>query len=215
MSENKTGNKSVFDTLNAIDLSDKIKEKNGFSYLPWAVAWSEVKKRYPEANYYIDKQIMDEYGNTRYWHDDGKSGWVDVTVEINGIVHSVNLSIMDNRNQALPAEKITSVDANKSLMRCLVKACALHGLSVHIFFGEDLPEEVSKLNDLQDELSELAKKKCGLSDKAKDKVINLCKAAEKETNPDMDDDSITGKISNINDTAILETLKKNLLAVRK
>ena len=69
--------------------------------------------------------------------------------------------------------------------------------------------------DLQEEVTELAKKKSGLSDKAKEKSIELCKEAEKEANPDLDDELITGKISNINDVAILENLKKKLLAVRK
>ena len=37
-------NKSVFDILNAVDVSTKIKAKNGLSYLSWASAWAEVKK---------------------------------------------------------------------------------------------------------------------------------------------------------------------------
>lgn len=208
-------NDSVFANLNNVDVSDKVKEKNSLSYIPWSSCWAEVKKRYPDATYDIHPQIMDEFGNTRFWHDDGKTGWVEVSVTIEGLTHTEILAIMDFKNKAIPAEDITSVDANKSEKRCLVKACAMHGISLYIYEGEDLPEDAAKLIDLQEEVTELAKKKSGLSDKAKEKSIELCKEAEKEANPDLDDELITGKISNINDVTILENLKKKLLTVRK
>lgn len=207
-------NKNVFATLNAVDVSEKIKEKKDLKYLSWASAWAEVKKRYPDATYKVYKQT-DESGNSRYWHDDGRTGWVEVGVTINGLEHIMTLAIMDFRNNAIPADNITSVDANKSMMRCLVKACAMHGLALYIYEGEDLPENTSKIIDLQDEVAELAKKKSALSEKAKVKAIELCKVAEKSVNPDMEDEFITGKISNINDADVLEKLKKQLLAVRK
>lgn len=206
--------KNIFETLNNIDVSNKVKEKGGLTYLSWSSAWAEVKKKYPEATYRIIPQI-DESGNTRFWHDDGKTGWVEVCVTIEDISHTEVLAIMDFKNKSIPAENITSVDANKSLKRCLVKALAMHGLGLYIYEGEDLPEEASKLLDLQNEVAELAKKKSSLSDKAKDESITCCKEAEKEANPDVDDELITGKIVNINDVTILENLKKRLLKVRK
>ena len=42
-----------------------------------------------------------------------------------------------------------------------------------------------------------------LSDKAKEKVAELCKAAEKKANPNLDDESITGRYNNINDIYIV------------
>ena len=207
--------KNIFESLNNVDLTEKVKSKNNLTYLPWSSAWSEVKRRYPDANFRIIPQVIDEGGNTRPWHDDGKTGWVEVGVTIDGQEIIETLAIMDFKNKSIPAADITSVDANKSMKRCLVKACAMHGLGLYIYEGEDLPEDAAKLIDLQEEVTELAKKKSGLSDKAKDKSIELCKEAEKEANPDLDDELITGKISNINDVAILENLKKKLLAVRK
>lgn len=207
--------KSIFENLNAIDVRGKIKDKNGLSYLSWASAWAEVKKQYPDANYTIHRQIMDELGNTRFWHDDGKSGWVEVSVNIDGAEITEVLAIMDFRNKAIPAESITSVDANKSLKRCLVKCCALHGLGLFIFEGEDLPESLSKIETLKVEVDELVHKKVKQSDKAKQAVAELCKKAEKEANPDLEDSLITGNYNNINDNDILEKLKKNLMAVRK
>lgn len=213
MEEKKKEN--IFNTLNEINVGNKTKEKNNLTYLPWAAAWEAVKRIYPDATFKIHQQIIDEFGNKRFWCDDGKSGWVEVSVTIEDITHTEILPIMDYRNQAISADKITSTDANKSFKRCLVKCLALHGLATYVFLGEDLPENESKLIDLQNEVTELAKKKSGLSDKAKAKSIELCKEAEKEANPDLDDELITGKISNINEAAILENLKMRLLAVRK
>ena len=122
---------------------------------------------------------------------------------------------MDFKNKSITADQITSVDANKSIKRCLVKACAMHGLGLYIYEGEELPEEASKTLELQDEIKELISKKCALSDKAKSKVADLCKAAEKEADPTLDDDAITGNPKNIEDVDILTNLKKQLLAVRK
>ena len=207
--------KDIFNTLNSVDVSGKVKEKNGLTYLSWSSAWAEVKKKFPDATYVIVPQVMDEGGNKRFWHDDGRTGWVEVSVTIGGITHTEILAIMDFKNKSIAADQITSVDANKSLKRCLVKACAMHGLGLYIYEGEDLPEEVSKVLDLQNEVTELAKKKCNLSDKAKEQAINYCKEAEKEANPEVDDDLITGKVANINDATILENLRKRLLTVRK
>jgi len=207
--------KSVFETLYAIDASSKIKKKQGLSYISWASAWAEVKKIYPDADYTVYPQIMDDYGNTRFWHDDGKSGWVDVGVTIEGKEERVTLAIMDLRNNAIPADEITSTQANKAQMRCLVKALALHGFSMHIFEGEDLPEETSRVNELHEKVATLAKKKAALSEKAKDKVADFCKAAEKAAFPDMDESLITGNYKNIEDAEILATLEKQLMTIRK
>ena len=207
--------KYIFDTLSVIDLSDKIKEKNGLKYLPWAAAWSTILEYFPDATYETNEQTMDDYGNTRFWHEDGKTGWVVVTVTILGIPRKCRLAVMDFKNAAIPAESITSVAANKTWQRCFVKACAMHGLSIHLYLGEDLPEAVTKLETLKAEVKELAKKRAGLSEKAQKQVAELCKKAEKQANPELDEELIRGDYTNIDDVDILEVLKKNLMAVRK
>jgi len=208
-------NKSVFETLNAIDVSDKIKSKNGLTYLSWADAWAEIKKQYPDANYKIYRQIIDQDGNTRFWHDDGRTGWVEVGVTIEEQEIIEVLAIMNLKNQSIPADQITSVDANKSLKRCLVKACALHGLGLYIYQNEDLPEDVSKSMELKEKIKTLVDKKVTISDKAKAKVAELCKAAERQANPELDEDLISGNYKNIDDVDILTNLEKQLLAIRK
>lgn len=217
MAEKPTTNPAdeVFGTLYALDVTDKIKEKNGLQYLPWSAAWAEVKKLYPGATFTIYKQKMDELGNTRFWHDDGHTGWVEVGVTIHGLEVIENLAIMDFKNKSIPADQITSVDANKSMKRCLVKALAEHGLALHVYLGEDLPEDVRQTNDLQTELLALINKKASLSDKAKEKVAELCKAAEAEANPHFEANEITGDPRNIDSIEILEKLKRQLLTVRK
>ena len=206
--------RSVFVILNDINVDDKTKEKGKLTYLPWAAAWAEVKKLYPDAQFKVHPQIMDEFGNTRFWHDDGRTGWVEVSVTINELTHTETLAIMDFKNEAIAAGKITSTDANKAMKRCLVKACALHGIGLYIYLGEDLPETTSKIIELQETVRELAKSKSTKSDKAMEEVIALCKEAEKATNPDLEDEYITGKVENINDVEILESLHKKLLKVK-
>lgn len=207
--------KSIFETLYAIDATDKVKKKQGLSYISWASALAEVKKVYPEMTFRVIPQIMDDFGNERFWHEDGKTGWVEVEVTIQDFPVRMTLPIMNLRNQSIPAGEITSFDANKAMMRCLVKALAAHGFSMHIFEGEDLPEDVSKANETRDKVAELAKKKASLSDKAKEKVAEFCKAAEKKAFPELPDDEITGNYNNIEDPEILESLVRQLMSVRK
>ena len=129
--------KSVFETLNPINVNDKVEVKNGFKYLSWAWAWGNVKKIYPDATFKI---IKNEQG--WIYHKDGRSAWVEVEVTIKNLTHSEILPVMDYRNNSIPLEKITSFDANKAVHRCLVKCLALHGLGLYIYAGEDLPEEI-------------------------------------------------------------------------
>lgn len=208
-------NKNVFEILNKVDLRDKIKNKNGLRYLPWSSAWAEVKKVDPDATFRYYQQIIDEGGHTRFWHDDGKSGWVEVGVTINGKEIVEVLAVMDMKNKAIAADLITAVEANKSLKRCFVKAIAMHGLGLYIYEGEELPEESSKINELQAAVMDLVQKRCAQSAKAKEKVAELCKEAEKKANPHLGDDLISGNPMNIDSSEILEDLKKKLLAVRK
>ena len=131
--------KSIFETLNPINVNAKTEVKNGFTYLSWAWAWGEVKKIYPTANFRI---IKSESGCI--YHDDGKTAWVELEVTINDLTHSEILPVMDYRNNSIPIDKITSFDANKAVHRCLVKCLALHGLGLYIYAGEDLPEDVEE-----------------------------------------------------------------------
>lgn len=129
MSEN------YFSILNAVNVNDNTERKNGLTYLSWAWAWTEVKKRFPDANYTV-------YENADGWNyfTDGRTCWVKTGVTVNGIEHIEYLPVMDYRNQSIPVDKVTSFDINKAIQRSLTKAVARHGLGLYIYAGEDLPE---------------------------------------------------------------------------
>lgn len=131
----ETTKKNYFTELNGIDVGDKIEKKNGLSYLSWAFAWGELKKRYPEATYTV-------YENADGWNyfTDGRTCWVKTGVTVNGIEHIEYLPVMDFKNKSIPANAVTSFDVNKAIQRSLTKAVARHGLGLYIYAGEDLPE---------------------------------------------------------------------------
>lgn len=135
---------NYFNVLNAVDVRDKTEKKNNLSYLSWAWAWGEVKKRHPDANYTI-------YENSQGWnyHTDGRTCWVKTGVTVQGIEHIEYLPVMDFRNASIKAEMVTSFDVNKAIQRSLTKAVARHGLGLYIYAGEDLPEAAVETTPVQ------------------------------------------------------------------
>lgn len=145
----------VFETLFHLDVNDRVeKKKSGntqLSYLSWAFAWAEVKKRFPNTHYEILK-----FENNQPYVFDEKTGYMVFTkVTIDGITHEMWLPVMDGANKAMKNEPYTYMtkyngektcdaatmfDVNKTIMRCLVKNLAMFGLGLYIFTGEDLPE---------------------------------------------------------------------------
>lgn len=208
MSEN------YFNDLYNIDVRSKTKKKNNLNYLSWAAAWAEVKKRHPDATYRIfhfmmavtktvdDKTIT--YSIERPWHDDGKTGWVKVGVTIGGLEHIEELPVMDYKNSPIPAESITSAEANKSIQRALTKACARHGLGLYLYEGEDMPEDSKEIEILRKSCMDNINKKYKIPE-LKDKVSALCKEILPEEN---------GSPNNCDDKEKLEKLNKALLALR-
>ena len=126
--------KSVFETLNAINVNGRTETKNGLTYLSWAWAWATAKEHYPEATYTIY-----EDADGLFYHRDHRTAWVKTGVTIEGIEHIEYLPVMDFRNNSIPLEKIQSTDVNKAIQRSLTKALARHGLGLYVYAGEDLP----------------------------------------------------------------------------
>jgi len=131
-----------FVELNKVDVSAKIEKKNGLSYLSWAFAWQELKKRYPKAI----RTVYETENGVNYWND-GKTAWVKVGITIEGIEEIDYLPIMDFRNKSIKLDAITSFDVNKAIMRSTVKAIGLHGLGLYVYAGEDLPENDENSKD--------------------------------------------------------------------
>jgi hypothetical protein len=204
---------NYFLSLYNIDVSEKVKEKNGLNYLSWAAAWAEVKKRHPDAEFTIYEQVMDEFGNKRPWFVDPISNtcWVKTGVKINGIEHIEDLPIMNFRNKSILATEVTSMDANKSIQRSLTKACARHGLGLYIYEGEDLPEEAKEEKKKQEKAKtelQLKNEECFLlakekSKKHNDEVSKLCRKYSKSGNPKTIKD-ITDTLSLIDELSKLD-----------
>lgn len=133
----KTEN-NYFAELYAVNVTDRTEKKNGLTYLSWAWAWAEIKKRHPYATY----TVYERGDGTIYWTD-GKTCWVKTGLTIDGLEHIEYLPVMDYKNRSIPLEAVTSMDVNKAIQRSLTKAAARHGLGLYIYAGEDLPEDES------------------------------------------------------------------------
>jgi hypothetical protein len=124
---------NYFDELARINISDRTETKNGLTYLSWAWAWYELKKRHPDATYTV-------YENAQGWnyHTDGQTAWVKTGVTVNGIEHIEYLPVMDYKNKSIPLASITSFDVNKAIQRSITKAIGRHGIGLSLYAGEDL-----------------------------------------------------------------------------
>lgn len=175
--------KSIFQTLNDINVNGHTEVKDTgrvrLTYLSWAWAWAEVKKNYPDATYTV-------YENANGWnyHTDGRTCWVKTGVTIEGMEHIEYLPVMDNRNNSIPADKVTSMDVNKAIQRSLTKAAARHGLGLYIYAGEDLPETESVQEAERIERAELekAKKEIAMAQSRDELTVVWNKYASLKTN---------------------------------
>lgn len=122
--------KSAFERLAAIDVSKHIEKKNGLSYLSWAWAVDQLLRSDPSASWSFNDSM--KFGETVM---------VSCTVTAFGKPMTMYLPVMDYRNKAISNPDAFAV--NTAMMRCLVKAIALHGLGLYIYAGEDLPLEDS------------------------------------------------------------------------
>lgn len=105
-------NKSVFDTLFAVNVNGHTeKKKSGnteLTYLSWPFAWAEVKKTYPEATYEVVKQD----NGLPYTFDENTGYMVNTRVTIEGVTHEMWLPVMDGANKAMKAEEYTYLVKN-------------------------------------------------------------------------------------------------------
>ena len=172
--------KSVFETLNAINVNNHVeKKKSGeknpdgsekyLTYLSWVWAWGQVKQLYPDASYEVR-----HWGDKPYLNDDQLGIMVETSVTISGETITMWLPVMNSSNKGMKAtpysyktkygekevEAATMFDINKAIMRCLAKNLAMFGLGLYIYAGEDLPEEeaAQAKNELQAKIDEACAK---------------------------------------------------------
>lgn len=115
-----------------INVNEHTEKKNGLTYLSWAWAWAEVLKADPKATFKVE---MQEHGGPLMPIGDSFMVWVTVTIFDKPI--TCMLPVLDYRNK--PIMNPNAFDVNTSIMRCLTKGIALHGLGLYIYAGEDLP----------------------------------------------------------------------------
>ena len=148
--------KTLFEQLNAINVSDHTeKRKNGsteLTYLSWSWAWAEFKKRCPNAKYEIKM-----FDGKPFVYDERTGYMVFTSVTVDDVTHDMWLPVMDGANKAMKSEPYTyktysgektvapatMFEINKAIMRCLVKNLAMFGLGLYIYSGEDLPEQTN------------------------------------------------------------------------
>ena len=124
---------NYFTELDRVDVTKHIEKKGKFSYLSWAYAVRELKKRHPDATW-----MVHEYGELGVPFVATECGYfVKVTVTVEGVYATQVHPVLDHQNK--PILKPNSFQINTSIQRCLAKAIALHGLGIHLFAGEDLP----------------------------------------------------------------------------
>lgn len=122
-----------------INVNDKTEKKNGMTYLSWAWAWTEVLKADPTATFEV-KMFSDGTGvGETPVLSIGDTAMVWVTCTVFGKPMTCQLPVLDYRNK--PIINPDAMAVNTAIMRCLVKAIALHGLGLYIYSGEDTPPE--------------------------------------------------------------------------
>lgn len=145
--------RNLFEELNAVNVNDRTETKDtgktSLTYLSWAWAWQEFRKRCPDAEYEIER-----FDGKPFLSDE--AGYMVFTkVTAGGQTYEMWLPVMDSRNYAMKKEpyvvktkygevnvaSASMMDINKTIMRCLTKNLAMFGLGLYIYAGEDLPSD--------------------------------------------------------------------------
>lgn len=137
---------SLFTKLYNTDVSKHIEKKGNFSYLSWAYAVKALREADPKASWEVKRFTNEDraiavplpFLQTECGY------FVEVAVTVDGVTLSQIHPVLDNRNH--PIAKPNAFQINTSIQRCLVKAIALHGLGLHIYQGEDLPDNPESSN---------------------------------------------------------------------
>ena len=123
----------IFKVLNNVDITPLTDTKGKFKYLSWSNAVREATKLFPDITWKMTKWDNLPYLKTEIGY------FVECTVTISGLSKTQMMPVLDFKNQTATAPKAN--DINKSQMRALTKAIALHGLGIDLWAGEDINGE--------------------------------------------------------------------------
>ncbi|MGM2632415.1 DUF1071 domain-containing protein [Bacillus cereus group sp. Bce040] len=130
--------KNYFAEMAGMDVTKYLEKKNGFSYMSWAHAVEQLKRKHPDAKINVKRFPEPETGGLLVPYIRTALGYfVEVEVIVNGVSVSEPFPVLDFRNK--PIAKPTTFDINNSIQRAKVKAIAGHGLGLYVYAGEDLP----------------------------------------------------------------------------
>jgi len=127
---------NYFACLNQINVSGHVEKKGQFSYLSWPFAVAQLRLAEPTASWEVRRFDGLPYLKTE------TGFFVEVAVTVQGITLSQIHPVLDGKNR--PMFEPTAFDINTSIMRCLVKAIALHGIGLYLYGGEDVPESTGE-----------------------------------------------------------------------
>lgn len=138
--------KELFERLSKINIEGKIEKKQGFNYLSWAWAISEISKI---CDYKYEIKYFD---GKPYLYDENLGYMVFTSITIDDVTKEMWLPVLNENNRPMfkeeyqyttkygtkKVDKCTMFDINKALMRCLVKNLAVFGLGISLYIGDDL-----------------------------------------------------------------------------
>ena len=179
---------SAFAILDSIDVSEYTEKKGNFTYLSWAWAVRELLKVDPQATWEICEYQQAD-GETAPYMMTAAGAFVKVKLWVGGICREQVHPVLDNRNQAI--EQPNAFHVNTSIMRCLTKAIALHGLGLYIYAGEDLPGDITPIG--KEETT---------------KLLGVAVSISKEKEEEVSEAIIAGKITRDNYLASLAKLER-------
>jgi hypothetical protein len=116
----------TYEELRAINVNAHTEKKGQLTYLSWAWAVDILLQNDPAAVWEYKEPKM--FGDTMM---------VFCSVTAFGKTMTAQLPVMDHKNKAIVNPDAMSV--NTAMQRCLAKAIALHGISLYVYAGEDLP----------------------------------------------------------------------------
>lgn len=120
-----------------VNINERLEKKGNLSYLSWAHAWGEALRIDPAATFDVHTFDRGDGVKQPYMDCNGTAiVWVSAT--LNGKTMTCQLPVMNHQNKAIPNPDAFAV--NTAMMRCMVKALALHGLGLYVYAGEDLPD---------------------------------------------------------------------------
>lgn len=138
---------SNFEALAELNVNEHTEKKGNFTFLSWPWAHDYLAKLDPDFDWWPHDFAAESDGQILWPYMATPAGcFVRVTVRFKGKERTHTYPIIDHRNKSIIASDVSAMDVNTAIMRCFAKCCALHGLGLYIYAGEDLPQgpDVSK-----------------------------------------------------------------------